>query len=52
MRDKQAAAVLREYLENREMPATVYTAICTAIRRLEEPETTERPHSVMEYREV
>ena len=30
-----AAAVLRDYLENREMPATVYVAICTAIRRLE-----------------
>lgn len=30
-----AAAVLRDYLENREMPATVYAAICTAIRRLE-----------------
>ena len=30
-----AAAVLREYLENREMPATVYVAICTAIHRLE-----------------
>lgn len=47
-----AAAVLRGYLENREMPATVYAAICTAIRRLEGPETTDRPHSVMEYREV
>lgn len=47
-----AAAVLRDYLENREMPATVYAAICTAIRRLEGPETTDRPHSVMEYREV
>lgn len=46
-----AAAVLRAYLENREMPAVVYTAICTAIRRLEGPETTDRPHSVMEYRE-
>lgn len=34
--DKQAA-VLREYLENREMPATVYAAICVAIRKLEEP---------------
>ena len=31
-----AAAVLRDYLENREMPATVYAAICTAIDRLEE----------------
>ena len=30
-----AAAVLRNYLENREMPATVYAAICTAIHRLE-----------------
>lgn len=30
-----AAAVLRDYLENREMPATVYAAICTAIDRLE-----------------
>ncbi len=37
MKDKQAAAVLRDYLENREMPATVYAAICTAIRKLEEP---------------
>lgn len=46
-----AAAVLRDYLENREMPATVYAAICTAIRRLEEPETTDRPHSVMEYKD-
>ena len=47
-----AAAVLRDYLENREMPATVYAAICTSIRRLEGPELTDRPHSVMEYREV
>lgn len=46
-----AAAVLQDYLENREMPATVYAAICTAIRRLEEPETTDRPHSVMEYKD-
>lgn len=46
-----AAAVLRDYLENREMPATVYAAICTAIRRLEGPETTDRPHSVMEYKD-
>lgn len=45
------AAVLRDYLENREMPATVYAAICTAIRRLEGPETTDRPHSVMEYKD-
>lgn len=30
-----AAAVLRDYLENREMPATVYVAICAAIDRLE-----------------
>ena len=37
MSDKQAAAALREYLENREMPATVYVAICVAIRKLEEP---------------
>lgn len=37
MGDKQAAAALREYLENREMPATVYVAICVAIRKLEEP---------------
>lgn len=44
-----AAAVLRDYLENREMPATVYAAICTAIRRLEGSKTTDRPHSVMEY---
>lgn len=46
-----AAAALRAYLENREMPATVYAAICVAIRRLEEPETTDRPHSVMEYKD-
>nr|DAT60205.1 MAG TPA: hypothetical protein [Caudoviricetes sp.] len=45
-----AAAALRAYLENREMPATVYAAICVAIRRLEGPETTDRPHSVMEYK--
>lgn len=37
MSDKQAAAALREYLENREMPETVYAAICVAIRRLEGP---------------
>ena len=37
MSEKQAAAALREYLENREMPATVYVAICVAIRKLEEP---------------
>lgn len=52
MSDKQAAAALRTYLENREMPAVVYAAICVAIRRLEGPVTTDRPHSVMEYREV
>lgn len=52
MSDKQAAAALRAYLENREMPAVVYTAICVAIRRLEGPEATDRPRSVMEYREV
>ena len=51
MSDKQAAAVLRDYLENREMPATVYAAICTAIHRLEGPETTDRPRSVMEYKD-
>lgn len=51
MSDKQAAEALRAYLENREMPAVVYTAICVAIRRLEGPVTT-GPHSVMEYREV
>lgn len=37
MSDKQAAVALRDYLENREMPATVYTAICVAIQRLEGP---------------
>ena len=37
MSDKQAAAALRAYLENREMPAVVYAAICVAIRRLEGP---------------
>lgn len=37
MSDKQAAAALRDYLENREMPATVYAAICVAILRLEGP---------------
>lgn len=37
MSDKQAAAALRDYLENREMPATVYAAICVAIQRLEGP---------------
>lgn len=52
MSDKQAAAALRAYMENREMPAVVYAAICVAIRRLEGPETTDRPRSVMEYREV
>lgn len=52
MSDKQAAAALREYLENREMPAVVYAAICVAIHRLEGPVTTDRPRSVMEYREV
>lgn len=31
MDEKKAAAVLRDYLENREMPATVYAAICVAI---------------------
>lgn len=35
MDEKKAAAVLRDYLENREMPATVYAAICVAIERLE-----------------
>lgn len=34
------------------VPAVVYAAICVAIRRLEGPETTDRPRSVMEYREV
>lgn len=34
MNEKKAAAVLRDYLENREMPATVYAAICVAIERL------------------
>lgn len=51
MSDKQAAAALREYLENRNMPAVVYAAICTAIRRLEGPETADRPRSVMEYKD-
>ena len=37
MSDKQAAAALREYQENREMPAVVYAAICVAIQRLEGP---------------
>lgn len=51
MSDEQAAVALRDYLENREMPATVYAAICVAIQRLEGPETTDRPHSVMEYKD-
>ena len=33
MDEKKAAAVLRDYLENREMPAAVYAAICVAIER-------------------
>lgn len=33
MSDEQAAVALRDYLENREIPATVYVAI----RKLEEP---------------
>lgn len=37
MSDKQAAEALRDYLENREMPAVVYAAICMAIQRLEGP---------------
>lgn len=43
MSDKQAAAALREYLENREMPATVYAAICVAIRKLEKQVVRGRP---------
>ena len=44
---QKAAKVLRDYLENREMPAVVYAAICLAVDRLEGG----RSRSVMEYRE-
>ncbi len=47
MNEQEAAKVLRDYLENREMPAVVYAAICLAVDRLE----GDRGRSVMEYRE-
>lgn len=47
MNEREAAKVLRDYLENREMPAVVYAAICLAVDRLEGG----RSRSVMEYRE-
>lgn len=47
MNEQEAAKVLRDYLENREMPAVVYAAICLAVDRLEGG----RSRSVMEYRE-
>lgn len=47
MDEKKAADLLRDYLENREMLAVVYAAICLAVDRLE----GDRGRSVMEYRE-
>lgn len=47
MNEQEAAKVLRDYLENREMPAVVYAAICLAVDRLE----GDRGRSVMEYRD-
>lgn len=47
MNEQEAAKVLRDYLENREMPVVVYAAICLAVDRLE----GDRGRSVMEYRE-